>query len=76
MTRRAALIVVALVVAGLVGVVLMAVPSSPIHQKVTLGLDLQGGLEITKQAVPPKGRSLTKEVVCERNPPLAMKFQL
>ena len=61
MTRRAALIVVALVVAGLVGVVLMAVPSSPIHKKVTLGLDLQGGLEITKQAVPPKGRSLTKE---------------
>jgi SecD/SecF fusion protein len=61
MTRRAALIVVALVVAGLVGVVLMAVPSSPIHKRVTLGLDLQGGLEITKQAVPPKGRSLTKE---------------
>src|SRR6476659_4601056 len=61
MTRRASIVVVSLVVAGLVGVVLMAVPSSPIHQKVTLGLDLQGGLEITKQAVPPKGRSLTKE---------------
>ena len=40
---------------------LMAVPSSPIHKKSTLGLDLQGGLEITKQAVPPKGRKLTKE---------------
>ena len=39
----------------------MAVPSSPIHKKPTLGLDLQGGLEITKQAVPPKGRKLTKE---------------
>jgi SecD/SecF fusion protein len=50
-----------MVVAGLVGVGLMVVPSSPFHQKPTLGLDLQGGLEITKQAVPPKGRKLTKE---------------
>jgi SecD/SecF fusion protein len=61
MTRRASIIVVALVIAALVGVALMAVPSSPLHQKPTLGLDLQGGLEITKQAVPPKGRKLTKE---------------
>src|SRR4051794_39380959 len=61
MTRRSAIIVVALVVAGLVGVALMAIPSSPVHKKPTLGLDLQGGLEITKQAVPPKGRKLTKE---------------
>ena len=61
MTRRASLIVVSLVVAALVGVALLAVPSSPIHKKVTLGLDLQGGLEITKQAVAPKGRKLTKE---------------
>ena len=61
MTRRAALIVVALVVAALVGVALLAIPSSPLHEKPTLGLDLQGGLEITKQAVPPKGRKLTKE---------------
>ena len=61
MTRRAAIVVVSLVVAALVGVALMIVPSSPIHQKPTLGLDLQGGLEITKQAVPPKGRKLTKE---------------
>ena len=61
MTRRSAIIVVALVVAALVGVGLMVVPASPLHQKPTLGLDLQGGLEITKQAVPPKGRKLTKE---------------
>jgi SecD/SecF fusion protein len=61
MTRRSATIVVALVVAALVGVGLMVVPASPLHQKPTLGLDLQGGLEITKQAVPPKGRKLTKE---------------
>ena len=61
MTRRTAIVVVALVVAALVGVVLMVVPASPLHKKPTLGLDLQGGLEITKQAVPPKGHKLTKE---------------
>ena len=61
MTRRRATIVVALVIAALVGVGLLVVPSSPLHRKPTLGLDLQGGLEITKQAVPPKGRKLTKE---------------
>jgi SecD/SecF fusion protein len=61
MTRRAAIAVVCLVVAALVGVGLMVVPASPLHQKPTLGLDLQGGLEITKQAVPPKGRKLTKD---------------
>src|SRR6478736_9936475 len=61
MTRRASIIVVSLVIAGLVAVALMIIPASPIHQKPRLGLDLQGGLEITKQAVPPKGRKLTKE---------------
>ncbi len=61
MTRRTAIVVVTLVVAALVGVGLMVAPSSPLHRKPTLGLDLQGGLEITKQAVPPKGRKLTKE---------------
>ena len=49
MSRRQAIFVVALVVAALVGVGLMAVPSSPLHKSATLGLDLQGGLEITKQ---------------------------
>ena len=61
MTRRAASIVLALVAAALVGVALLAVPSSPLHQETTLGLDLQGGLEVTLQAVPPKDRELTKE---------------
>ena len=49
MTRRAATIVVALVALALVGVALLAIPSSPIHKKTTLGLDLQGGLEVTLQ---------------------------
>src|SRR6476620_2722657 len=61
MTRRASIVVVSLVIAGLVAVALMIVPASPLHKKPTLGLDLQGGLEITKEAVPPKGRKLTKE---------------
>ena len=61
MTRRSAVVVLALVVAALVGVGLLAVPASPLHQKATLGLDLQGGLEVTLQAVPPKDRELTSE---------------
>ena len=59
MNRRNALVVLAAVVAGIVGVVLMGVPSSPLHRKPILGLDLQGGLEVTLKAVPPKGRPLT-----------------
>jgi SecD/SecF fusion protein len=61
MTRRAAFSVVGLVAAALVGVALLAVPGSPLQQKPTLGLDLQGGLEVTLQAVPPRDRKLTKE---------------
>ena len=57
MTRRAATIVVALVVVALVGVGAAGRSGSPIHKKPTLGLDLQGGLEVTLQAVPPKDRA-------------------
>jgi SecD/SecF fusion protein len=60
MNRRPHLILVALIVAGLIGVGLLAVPGSPIHQEPTLGLDLQGGLEVTLQAVPPPNRELQK----------------
>ena len=49
------------IVAALIGAVLLAVPGSPIHRKPTLGLDLQGGLEVVLQAVPPKGHQLTAE---------------
>jgi SecD/SecF fusion protein len=59
LNRRSSLIVVGLLVAALVGVALVAIPSSPLHRSPTLGLDLQGGLEVTLQAVPPKGKSLT-----------------
>jgi len=60
MTRRAAFFVVAIVAAALVGVGLLAIPGSPLEQRPTLGLDLQGGLEVTLQAVPPRDRELTE----------------
>ena len=61
MNRRSSILVVALLAAALVGVALLAIPGSPLHQKPTLGLDLQGGLEVTLQAVPPPNRDLTQE---------------
>ena len=61
MNRRPHLILVGLLVAALVGVALLAVPASPLHKSVTLGLDLQGGLEVTLKAVPPEDRPLTEE---------------
>ena len=61
MNQRSSIFVVALLAAALVGVALLAIPGSPVHHKPTLGLDLQGGLEVTLQAVPPPNRSLTHE---------------
>jgi SecD/SecF fusion protein len=60
-SRRNHLLLVGLILAALVGVALLAVPGSPAHKKPTLGLDLQGGLEVVLQAVPPKGHKLTAE---------------
>ncbi len=61
MNRRTSILVVGLLAAALIGVALLAVPGSPIKQSPTLGLDLQGGLEVTLQAVPPADRELTDE---------------
>ncbi len=61
MNRRSSTLVVALLAVALVAVALLAVPASPLNQKPTLGLDLQGGLEVTLQAVPPPNRDLTEE---------------
>ena len=58
MNRRSHLIFVGLIVAGLIGVALLSIPGSPLKQEPTLGLDLQGGLEVTLQAVPPANRPL------------------
>jgi preprotein translocase subunit SecD len=55
--RRSYLILVGLILAALAGAALLAIPGSPAHKKVTLGLDLQGGLEVVLKAVPPKGKT-------------------
>jgi SecD/SecF fusion protein len=60
-SRRNSFLVLALLAAALVGVALLAIPGSPLNKRPTLGLDLQGGLEVTLQAVPPANRDLTKE---------------
>jgi len=57
--RRSHLILVGLILAALAGVAALGIPGSPIHKKVTLGLDLQGGLEVVLRAQPPKGQSVT-----------------
>jgi SecD/SecF fusion protein len=57
--RRPHLILVAIILAALGGVALLGVPGSPAHKKVTLGLDLQGGLEVVEKAKPPKHHHLT-----------------
>ena len=59
--RKNHLVLVGLIVAALVGVALLAVPGSPFHKGATLGLDLQGGLEVVLKAVPPKGHELTDD---------------
>jgi SecD/SecF fusion protein len=59
--RRRNLAIVGVIVAALALVGLLAIPGSPIHRKVTLGLDLQGGLEVVLKAVPPKGHKLTSD---------------
>jgi SecD/SecF fusion protein len=59
--RRNHLILVGLIVAGLIGVALLAIPGSPFHKGATLGLDLQGGLEVVLEAEPSKGQTLTDE---------------
>jgi SecD/SecF fusion protein len=59
--RRRHLVLIGCILAALIGVAFLAVPSSPVHKKLTLGLDLQGGLEVVLKAVPPKGHQLTPE---------------
>jgi len=57
--RRSHLVLVGLILAALVGVALLAVPGSPLHKSPTLGLDLQGGLEVVLKAKPDKGQEFT-----------------
>jgi SecD/SecF fusion protein len=59
--RRSHLILVGLILAALAGVAFLGIPGSPGHKKVTLGLDLQGGLEVVLKAVPPKKQQVTSD---------------
>jgi SecD/SecF fusion protein len=59
--RRSHLTLVGLIVAALAGVALLGIPGSPAHKKVTLGLDLQGGLEVVLKAVPPGNQPVTSD---------------
>ena len=59
--RRKYLLLVGVIAAAVVGALLLAVPGSPLHKKPTLGLDLQGGLEVVLRAVPDKGQHITPQ---------------
>ena len=59
--RRSHLLLMGLILVALVGVALLAIPGSPVHRKATLGLDLQGGLEVVKKAVPEQGQTVDSE---------------
>ncbi|MBA3717767.1 MAG: protein translocase subunit SecD [Actinobacteria bacterium] len=54
--RRRYLVITALLAIAIVVVGLLAFPGSPIQRKPTLGLDLQGGLEVVLKAKPPENR--------------------
>jgi preprotein translocase subunit SecD len=54
--RRKYLAITVVLLAALVAVALLAVPGSPVQQKPTLGLDLQGGLEVVLKATPPANK--------------------
>src|ERR671933_1337719 len=61
--RRSHLILLGLLLAALVGGALLAIPGSPAHKKVNLGLDLQGGLEVVLKAQPEKGQKLDADAL-------------
>src|SRR5947209_14473830 len=42
-----------------IGAAFLAIPGSPAYKKPTLGLDLQGGLEVILKAVPPRGQTIS-----------------
>ena len=72
--RRKYLVIMGVILALLVGATLLAVPGSPIYKKPTLGLDLQGGLEVILQATPetkaqpitPQGMQTAQRVMTNR----------
>jgi protein-export membrane protein SecD len=59
--RRSHLTLVGVLLAALAGVAALGIPGSPVHKKVNLGLDLQGGLEVVYKAHPPKDEKVTSQ---------------
>ncbi|HEY1563103.1 MAG TPA: protein translocase subunit SecD, partial [Gaiellaceae bacterium] len=56
--RRNYLLLMGAIAVALVGAALIAIPHSPAYKKPTLGLDLQGGIEVVLRAVPDKGQTI------------------
>ena len=54
--RRRYLFLMGAILAAVIGAALLEIPGAPLYQKPTLGLDLQGGLEVVLKAVPEKGQ--------------------
>jgi SecD/SecF fusion protein len=59
--RRNYLLLMGAIGVAVVGALLLALPGSPAQKKPTLGLDLQGGLEVVLRAIPNKGQQITSE---------------
>ena len=57
--RRKYLLLVAVIVAALVGALMIEIPGSPAQKHATLGLDLKGGLEVVLQAGKVKGKDVS-----------------
>jgi SecD/SecF fusion protein len=57
---RSHLVLLGVLLAMLVAIAALAIPASPIHKEPTLGLDLQGGLEVVLEARPESGQQLTE----------------
>ena len=56
--RRNYLLLMGAISAALVGALLLAIPGSPIYRAPTLGLDLQGGIEVVLRAIPHQGQTV------------------
>jgi SecD/SecF fusion protein len=65
--RRGHLILLGLVIAALVGVAAIALPWSPVQREPTLGLDLQGGIEVVLEAQPASGDEELSEADIDRS---------
>ena len=72
--RRNYLLIIGAIGALLVGALFLAIPGSPVYKKPTLGLDLQGGLEVILRAIPetqtqpitPPGMATAQQIMTNR----------